>query len=552
MKALPIIAGVAVVFLVLAGFAVFLVTRGDDSRQAETTPSNSMATDQPGDSGPSVSPGPGSPGTETAPQVAESPGQTQEGIIVSPTTNRVGGPTTGEFSPVILQGEGEAPQHPWQEDGLTDLESDVAANLTEINSIAPQAGTALAGVGWLADEMTLDEGVALTYIRDIAARDPDLALTVVNLPWIDDDQLEEEEESVLVQLSEIATVHPKLALSLAGSPLLSGEVTLSEEATISIVQGVAADDLELAQRMAESPELADGIDATELAAFTGSDNYFLDQIKLLSPALADILEGYAWVTSLTSRNPSQEDDSQRYERYVLGDLYWLARLDPALAERVGGYPWLADGVTDLESRIPSTLEYTARNNLEVARRVAGFPWMVEQPTRDHLVANYQVWRLTKYSPAQADTLMNQGWFQDDIVDSEGALLTVLRVGCNFESYCQQLIEAGQVESKVLSRPTGDVKVFAVSRSPLGEAAEFIFDGTQLTIDGMEELIGPAWPQPRIVVYLEPEFKYISDIGGFNSRGMVMISESPLSGGYIAWGTLFHELAHYYGYHARAK
>ena len=568
MKPLPIIAGIAVVIVVLAGFAIFLFATGDeDGGQAEIRLQDEVATGQTASAGASIETGAEPSGAEPAPEEATTPGQRQGGITVSPVSNLPGGPANEEFVPDIPQQQGEAPQHPWQTDGLTDLEAKVAGHLTELSSIAPQAGSALAGVDWLADEITtLDEGIAVPLIKEMAASDPELALAVVNLPWIADEELGEEELAVVVRLGDIASAQPEVARSLAGSPLLAGVIGLEQEATVAIVQGVAVEDPELALHMAESSELADGVDARELAAFTGSESYFLEQIEGQSPVTADILKNYAWVSGHTSRNLKtnvnsspgmlaspllQEGESQRYQQYVLGNLAELARLDSELAQLVAGYPWLADGVTLLEVSIPWTLLFVARNDIEAARRLAGFPWMAEQPTRDHLVANYQAWRLTEYLPAQADILINQPWFQDGISDEEGALLSVMAMGCNYESYCLQLIEGGNVESKALSRPTGDVKVFAVSRTPLGETAEFIFDGTQLTIDGAEELMGPSWPNSRVVVYLEPEFQYVSETRGLFAGDFVMISDSHPGRG-ESWDVLFHELAHHYRYATGAK
>ena len=364
MKPLPIVAGIVVVAVVLAGFAVFLFATGeDDGGQAERTLQDPVTTVQRDNAGASTNTGGEPSGTESVQQEEASPGQGQGGITVSPVSNLPGGPATGEFVPDIPQQQGEAPQHPWQADGLTDLESEVVGHLTEISSIAPQAGSALAAVHWLADEMTLDEGIAVPLIKDMAASDPELALAVVKLPWMDDDQLGEEELAVLVQLGDIASAQPDLARSLADSPLLAGEISLEQEATVAIVQGVAVENPELAQRMAESPELSNGINARELAAFTGSESYFLEQIEAQSPATAEILRGYAWVSGSTSRyfdanghsSPGmlaspllQADASELIGQSSLRFIAELARLDPALSERVAAYPWVADRVNDLE------------------------------------------------------------------------------------------------------------------------------------------------------------------------------------------------------------
>ena len=193
----------------------------------------------------------------------------------------------------------------------------------------------------------------------------------------------------------------------------------------------------------------------------------------------------------------------------------------------------------------------ANRDLEVTHRLTSLPWMADQPNRDYLGANRILWKLTRYLPVHAITLVSQPWYQDSISDDEAALLHAMNMGCNYESHCLQLLNDGQVESQVLSRPTGDVKVFAVSRSPLGEAAGFIFDGTQLTIDGMEELMGPSWPAPKVVVYLEPEFQYVSETRGRHAGNFIMISDSH-PGRTESWDVLFHELAHFYQYRTPAQ
>lgn len=562
MKPLHIIVGVAVVTAVLAGFALFLLVNGSEGpSQDELATENAGPATEAGQAGPSANASASAPGADAFPQQDTSTNQPQGGIVVSPALNLPGGSSTGGVSLDIPQQQGESPQHLWQADGLTDLEADVARHLAEISHRAPKASVALAGVDWLANQMTVGVGIAVPFISEMAVADPELALTVATLPWVADEELKREELTVLAQLSQIAAVSPDLAASLAGSQLLDEEITETREATMGILQAVAAQDSGLAVHMADSPEVADGISKEELAAFTGSQSYFVDVTRQHSPAAAEILLGYPWVASSTSwslerdetgpdspgilASPLPQDaESEHYQQYALGNVAELATLDPELAERVAGYPWLADGLTQLERRILFTLLLIARNDLEAARRLAGLPWMADQPTIDQLEATRVVWLLTEYSPALVNVLLNQAWFQDTISKAEGALLSVMDMGCNYYAYCQQLIEGGQVEWKTLFRPTGDVEVFAVSRSPLGGAAQFIFDGTQLTVDSMEELIGPAWPKPRVVVYLEPEFEHVSDTRGLQEGNFVMISESH-PGRTDSYDVLFHELAHYY-------
>ena len=71
---------------------------------------------------------------------------------------------------------GPLPVLPWQEDGLNELEAQVAGSLAAIEQADPTTAHTLANLPWLADEMLLQDVAAVFLVRELAATDPALAL----------------------------------------------------------------------------------------------------------------------------------------------------------------------------------------------------------------------------------------------------------------------------------------------------------------------------------------------------------------------------------------
>ena len=54
---------------------------------------------------------------------------------------------------------------------------------------------------------------------------------------------------------------------------------------------------------------------------------------------------------------------------------WLKRVYPVLAQRVGNFPWIADGLSETERRTVDDLLYLAANDLDTFRSVIELPWV---------------------------------------------------------------------------------------------------------------------------------------------------------------------------------
>ncbi len=471
----------------------------------------------------------------------------------------VGLPTPG-----ISNQETPLPELPWQADGLTDIERVVDSSLRRIQDTAPEAAIVLASLPWVGNEMTLEDRLAVPVIAEIALADPDLAARVVNLPWLADDLLEDHELSSLNQLNSIAAIESGLAKSLVDAPFQEGGISLSEQLTLVVVLDVAEEDLALARKIANSPEVADGINVEEMASLTGTDSYFLDALERDHPAVAEVVHGYSWLPLGISRHqelqatgtgllafPLSQQRNRYLEQLVISRIKQIAETDESLALRVAAYWWLEDGVTRYESWTVYYIARLAEVNLGLAKTLADFGWL--EGTTTGGVTTWEVasvaatiLRLTQLDADAAELLLNQAWLQDDLTEEEFATVITISTGCTVRPIVslREIIENRQAESRMLHLASESLKVIVVSRSGTEREVEFIFQETRVAIEAIQEIMGRPWPNPRIIVYLEPDYKYISDASGFYAGSHIMISRAD-PGSTLAKGTLYHELAHYY-------
>ncbi len=112
-----------------------------------------------------------------------------------------------------------------------------------------------------------------------------------------------------------------------------------------------------------------------------------------------------------------------------------------------------------------------------------------------------------------------------------------------ESIHRELVEDGQVEFEIFARPSGQVKLFVVSRTPLGPQTDTVFQGIRTGIEAIENFMGPPWVKTDVIVYLEPGIRYIREVSGLNYGSHILIQPDP-STPYFK-DVLYHELAHFY-------
>ena len=450
---------------------------------------------------------------------------------------------------------GPLPVLPWQEDGLDELEAQVAESLAAIEQTDPATAHILADLPWLADEMLLSEAAAVFLVQEVGSIDPDLARQVANLPGLAELQLADDTVTTLLQLQDLVQADVETARQLLETAWLADGVQPADQATLAIVGGIAAEDPALARQVAAAPEIADGISPSELAALTGSDNYFLERLERDFPDIAEIVRGYSWVSGSVSRNLqdtgsgvlayplANQDAYDPYDISITAALRELAWIDASLAQQVAAFPWLADGVTTLELGAVWRINNIARRDLPVAKNIVALPWVADDitPTERSVLTTLNLFGSCHAieGPALARLIASQSWFQDGISGRDASLTITLLAGCRYEGFCRQLIEEAHIRSETLTLPRGDVNIHLISRSPVGPDADQIFQWTDKAVAAVEEFLGLVWEPVNFSVYLEPEYQYISDSRGFYSRNMVVISDP--NDRYV----LYHELAHHY-------
>ena len=430
-----ILAGLAVV-VVGVGIIAFLLFAGGE----EPVPTAATAPTSSGDPGTTAANSPSDTGGAAAP--AATPITTDAGAGPGTGTQEIPGTSqTHVFLPGVTPlpqpsppaQSGPLPVLPWQEDGLDDLEAQVAESLAAIQQTDPATAQALADLPWLADEMLLQDAAAVFLVQEMGSIDPALARQVARLPDLSEQQLADDTVTTLLHLQDLAQADVATARQLLETPWVADGVEPADQATLAIVGGIAAEDPALARQVAVAPEIADGITHADLAALTGSENYFLERLERNFPDIAAIVRGYSWVSGGVSRNPenagvgvlayplANQDEGGPSDYTVQWILEGIARVDAALGQQVAGFPWLTDGVTWDEGSAIGYIRNIARRDLSVAKNIAALPWVADNITVDesHAIRRLGILFLSQSSefydgPAMGPLIADQPWFQDGI------------------------------------------------------------------------------------------------------------------------------------------
>ena len=198
--------------------------------------------------------------------------------------------------------------------------------------------------------MLLQDAAAVFLVQEMGSIDPDLARQVASLPDLSEQQLGDDTVTTLLHLQDLAQADVATARQLLETPWVADGVSPADQATLSIVGGIAADDPALARQVAAAPEIADGISSSELAALTGSENYFLERLERNFPEIAEVVRGYSWVSGGVSRNPenagvgvlayplANQDEGGPSDYTVQWILEGLPGWTPLWASRWQGFP----------------------------------------------------------------------------------------------------------------------------------------------------------------------------------------------------------------------
>ena len=328
---------------------------------------------------------------------------------------------------------------------------------------------------------------------------------------------------------------------MVNAPWVADGLNANERQTIAVIGDAAREDVSEARRLLEFPEIPTTDSGGDSYPFDFLRHVYLDSFNEEFPELASVLYSF----------PGFGDGGYRILIQTVSSLLRIARQDEEMARVVLEWPWVADGVTSDER--DSLLRISRVIDLEpsLARLVLDFPWIADGINDVEQQALNMGWQVAGNDPEQARLLFRQGWFQDGVSEEEAALLIALKSASSWTSFSNELIETGQVQSQLIALPSGDVKVFVVSRSSLEEAAEHVFRGLGEGIEAIEHFMGAPWARAKVIVYLEPELQYIIEVAGLNAGSHIVIrgvSEREWRN-YV----IYHELAHFYfGYRNSPK
>lgn len=474
--------------------------------------------------------------------------ETQSSEKTSTPTPRIAAPTATR-TPIAA----ETGELPWKADGLNDLEQSAAESLATIEERDPATARVIKQLPWMADELTLEERLALAAIGSITDSDPELARSVVGLPWLRE-ELTDDQLLTIVRIGDLAHQEPSLASNVVSSRWFAGGVTQEEGFVLDLLLEIASDDPSIARRIVDSVANAESVKLDELAPLAGSQTYFQDRMEREHPEIWEIISDYAWITDgKTGRewntqsgllaSPLPVDGLSERNQWALAIIRRIADLEAELGLRVALLQWIADGISITEQQALLRLYYIAQRDPALAGQLLDLAWFADGVTELELRAVVVCWLLSGNDAGQTELLFSQSWFRDQLSEEEGALLVTLRSGCQWNPFYFELVQGGHVRSETLDRQSGVVKLFVVSRSPLGSEAEDVFQDIRTGIDAIEHFMSPPWVTSEVITYLEPGLSYIRNVVGINYGSHIAIRTQPSSRQFR--DVLFHELAHFY-------
>ena len=265
--------------------------------------------------------------------------------------------------------------------------------------------------------------------------------------------------------------------------------------------------------------------------------------------------------------PGLADGISEDERAAIQYLRAFVREKPLVAEGLSKFPWMMDGLTPGESRAMESIAEIYEKDPRVVEHLSKLPWFSGGVSEDHAYAIEFVNYLMDIDPGLAysaldvaggveekiaielyvslirlfftnrnylEQIVGKEWFRDGLTDEEVALRSVLRWLHLNGKLLQNLIDDAHIVSESFTLPlAGKTNVFFISRLPFEEEESVMLRAAREGIEAIEQVIGEAWPQPNVVILIDPDFSTAS-----NSYSYVNLIG-------FGMGILYHELGHYY-------
>ena len=199
--------------------------------------------------------------------------------------------------------------------------------------------------------------------RQIPASGPFLELRD-GLPWARQ-PLGLDEKNALLALSSMMETDPALAAQVASLPWMRQDLTLEGRNALQALDILANANVDLAKRVAGSSWLADGVTKDGWLSLRT-----LASLAATDAELIGLLAGLSWL----------DNDKGLTVSYILK----ILRESPAAAGPLLGFPWLADGVDEMEADALRHLSRISGRNGDAAAAIIAMPFLKTLESRDTL------------------------------------------------------------------------------------------------------------------------------------------------------------------------
>ena len=362
--------------------------------------------------------------------------------------------------------------------------------------------------------------------REIPASGPFLELRE-GLPWAKQ-PLGPDEEIALLALSSLMESDPTLAAQVASLPWIRPALTAESRNALQALDILATANVDLAKRVASSSWLADGMTKDE----------WLSLRTLASLAATD-----AELAGLVASLPWLANDEGLIVSYVLK----IFRESPAAVETLLGFPWLVDGVTDMEAITVKYLSEISGRNADAAAAIIAMPFLKTLESRDTLaVASLN--RISRWDASGFKELLSYPRIKDGITDEDTRIVAVLGgYAYGFGSAQVLLAETGvYVEERRIELPHTGETLLAIIRTH--DRASQSMDHLEHVVRTIERFMDEPYPTNYLAV-LYYDHPSINNAYNQDTHLLFHADDDAVAGG--PWwhaGVLAHEASHWYWTH----
>ena len=306
--------------------------------------------------------------------------------------------------------------------GTIALHDSGTAALYALRSIARrdiEMARTLVDLPWIEDDVVFTIGI----LNGIASHDLEIARMVMDLPWVaNNGKTINNRISALKHLYNIASRNPDFARTVVGLPWVAdGDITQVDLGAL----GVLDRHLESARALATLPWFVDGVTDDEIrilfvwAVMVSSDHSDpLEATRLAAglPDLEELLAGITWFS----------DDEDRWEeRNAIIVLSNIASNDQGLAKIVASLPWFIDDITEKELDALNDFEHIASTDADLAKMLAARPWFTDGVTTEETHALQSLNQLASTDAGLARLIADSPWFPDTVTDDQNDGISVL-------------------------------------------------------------------------------------------------------------------------------